>query len=383
MGTGYNYRGDNVLPAFEEVKRLTRKIPANSMMFSGILLVLVIVLMIIMDSNPIGLSKNALSKTQKTREILRLPGKMSWAGDDGFFNFDRGVLKRLDGGGKVFWEKRLEGKELLWIGPGGFTVNRDSTLEMWNAAGELEFRKDNFFENPAVLSFEGDFLLLAGKLKDRDYAALLNKKGTVLWLIPVDGRIISGRSSKSGSYTVLNLMDENLSGKMVLVNSEGLILWQIDRTVMILLSGIMPDGVEAVAEDRVFKADFEGRIIREQIFQDAIFRADIGQDGYMVVAVKQREAKLTSGQRPKIIMLDPECRVKWSYVLERQPLCIKKYMEFVYIVYDDEILVLSREGLLTSSIKSGNIKDIDVVDISRLIINHNDGSSLIAISGRR
>lgn len=362
---------------------MNRKIPVNSMMFSGILLVLVIILMIVADSNPIGLSKNALSKTQKTREILRLSGKTACTGGDGFFNFDRGVMKRVDSSGRVVWQKSMEGKELLWMGPGGFAAAGGSILEMWNAAGELEFQKDNFLGSPAVLSFEGDYILFSGKLQGREYAALVNTKGVVLWQIPLEGRIISGQTSKSGSYTVVNLMAENLSGKMVFINSEGTIMWQIERPVMMLLSGFVPDGAEAVAEDRVFKVDFEGHVTREHIFEDPIFRGDLGQDGYAVVAVNQREAKLTSEQQPKIIMLDPDCRVKWSYVLERQPLNIKKYGELVYIVYNDEIMVLSREGLLTYSIKSENVNGIDVVDASRIIINHDDGSSLLDISGRR
>jgi len=361
---------------------VNRKIPVNGMMFSGILLVLVIILMIVTDSNPIGLSKNALSKAQKTREIFRLSGETAWTGDDGFFNFDRGIMKRVDSSGKVVWQKDLKAKDLLWMGPGGFVAAQDGILEMWNAAGELEFQKDNFLGSPEVLSFEGNYILFSGKVREKEYAALVNIKGVVLWQIPLEGSIISGQASKSGSYAVLNLMAENLSGKMVFINSEGTVMWQIARPVMMLLSGFAPDGTEAVGEDRVFKADFEGRVTREHIFEEPIFRADIGQDGYAVVAVNQREAKLTCQQQPKIIMLDPDCRVKWSYVLERQPLNIKKCGEFVYIVYNDEILVLSREGLLTCSIKSGNVKGIDVVDASRIIINHDDGSSLLDISGR-
>lgn len=362
---------------------MSRKNPADKMVFSGILLVMVLGMMIIMDSTPIDLSKNALSKTQEIREVLSLPGKMAWAGDDGFFNFDRGIIRKLDGGGRVIWEKGLEGDDLLWMGPGGFVVHRDNSLELWNEAGELNFKKDNFLEEPAVLSFEGDFLLMGGKIKGMEYASVLNKKGVVLWLIPAEGRIISGRAAKTGSHAVLITMDDTLKSKMVLVNAEGDVLWKKDWPVMILLAGITPDGVVAVAEDRAIKTSFDGGTLRERMFEDAIFRADIGQDGYMLVAVRKKEAKLAFGQRPEIIMLDPECRVKWSYVLEKQPQFIKLHGEFAYVVCDDEVLVLSREGLLTSSIKAGNIKGVNVVDTYRLLINHDDASSLIAISGRR
>jgi outer membrane protein assembly factor BamB len=350
-------------------------------MSGGILLVLAILLMIATSSNPIGLSKNAFFKTQKTREIFSLPGRLVRTEDGGFLNYCGNAIKRMDGRGIAAWQKNLDRKELLWLGQKGYVTAEDGIVSMWNAEGELTFRKENFIANPEVLCFDGDYILFSGEIQKKQYAALLNAKGTVLWQVPIDGRTISGKTSESGFYTVLNVLDENFSGKIVFINSEGDLLWEIKRPVMMLCMEFVADGVEAVAEDRIFRTDYQGRVIREHIFEEPVLRADIGRDGYAAVVVNNMEAKLIAEPKAKIVMLDPGCSIKWSYALEKPPLNIKKSGEFVHIIYNDKILALSREGLLAYGINYAGAKSIDIVDSSRIIINRDDGSSLMEVSG--
>lgn len=355
--------------------------PSTYITFSGILLVLVIALMVVTESNPIGLSKNALTRAQKVEEIMNLPGQMARADQGNFLNFDRGILKKVTTSKKVLWQEDLSEKQLLWMGPEGIVVAEAKDIELLDLSGQPIFLKKDFLENPRVLDFQGDFLLLSGNLRQREYAALLNKKGTVIWLLPWEQHIISGCTSENGIYSTLNLIDEKLAGISKLVNSTGSVLWEIKRPVMIFISKVLPDGVELVAEDRIFKVDFDGRTVFEQTFSEPIFRADIGHDGYIAAIVRKKEGKLNPQEHPEIFMLNPEGKILWSYVLDEDPLGVKKADECIYIVYDNKILVLSKEGLLMASVNIEKIKGIDTVDSSQIIINSGEQSHLISISG--
>ncbi|MDI3480834.1 MAG: hypothetical protein PWQ97_489 [Tepidanaerobacteraceae bacterium] len=360
---------------------MKREIPAGYTMVGGILLALVILMMIVTQPNLINLSKNTIFRTQKIREIFRLSGILARTDDGGFLNYYDNLIRRVDDSGRIVWQKDLAQKELLWMGSKGFITVGGGALTMWSAAGEQVFQKDIFIENPEILCMEGDYILFSGKLQGKPYAALMNTRGALIWQIPIAGRAISGRTSTSGSYTVLNVLEEDLSSKLVFINSAGHLLWEIKQPVMTLCMEFVPGGVEAVAEDRVFKVDFQGSVVSKHVFENTVLRADVGKDGYIAAVVNQKQTKLASEQQANVIMLDPECCIKWSYAVDIPPVNIKKAGEFVHIIYGDKILALSREGILAYDLYCANAKGIEPVDDSRIIIKRDEDSSLMEIYG--
>ncbi|WP_422446293.1 hypothetical protein [Thermoanaerobacterium sp. DL9XJH110] len=359
------------------------KVSAGNLVFSGVLLVLVLALMLVTGSNPIGFSRNAVTRAWKPERALELPGRMARAGENAIFHHEGSRLRKINEAGEVFWEKSLEGVKLLWMGPQGAVIAAGRGLEMWDPAGGKAFEKGDFLEEPEVLSFRGDFLLVAGKKQGKEYAALLNSRGTVLWIVPLEGSAISGEPLPSGYYTVLNILDEEVSGRAVMINSSGSVLWEFPVPSLFLALRPAAGGIAAIAEDRILRLDFEGRTVWEKRLEGAVYRGDIGDDGYIAAVIREADGKLSGRTGLKILNLDPEGRPVWSYRLDDIPLFVKKSGDFTYIAGNEKMLILSREGLLKSTVELKGALEIDVIDPSRIIVNFDGKSSLLKISAGR
>ena len=93
-------------------KRLSSKIS----LFAGLLLVMMLVLTLVNNENPIGYSKNALFRKNKPEKVLELSGPLAWAGGNSYYNYYKGNIKKIQLNGNAIWEMTVDGK-LLWMGP--------------------------------------------------------------------------------------------------------------------------------------------------------------------------------------------------------------------------------------------------------------------------
>jgi outer membrane protein assembly factor BamB len=364
---------------------LKGKMPTGSLLLGGVLLLLIISFMFITNTYPIGLSKNALSRVQSSGFEFEITGDIAWDGESGLYQYgSRNTLKKFDFKGKPLWEKNLEGRQLVWMGQGGFLTYRAKSVEMWDSDGKLLFEKTDFMELPLVLSAEGDFLLISGKIEQRDCTALLSKKGSLMWVLAWEGSVVSGFNTGSGLYSILNLVDKDICGRMVLVDSLGKIVWDKRLPNLLLCTRATGEGIAAIAEDRAFLLDFTGNVIWEHFFeQKGVYRADICGNGYASVVVEQRKSVLSNKDRLEIMMFSPEGQVMWSYMLKIPPRFVKIAGDFVYIADDEGITVLSKQGLLEYSAKQKGVRGIEVVDSSRIIVKRGVNSGLLEISGGR
>ncbi len=361
------------------------KMPGGSLLLGGVLILILISFMFITDTYPIGLSKNIFSRVQSSELDFETTGDIAWDGDSGLYQHGtQNVLKKYDFKGKPLWEKNLEGRRLVWMGQGGFLTYKAKLLELWDQDGNLLFEKNDFVKPPSVLSAEGDFLLISGKIDQRDCTALLSKKGSLMWLLAWGDNVVSGSNAESGLYAVLNLVDKDICGRILLVDSLGKIVWDKRLPNLLLCTRVTDEGVAAIAEDKVFLFDFAGNVIWEHLFeQKGVYRADICDNGYAAVVVEHRKSQLSNKDRLEIMMFSPKGEVMWSYMLKIPPRFVKIAGDFVYIADDEGVTVLSKQGLPEYSVKRKGVRDIEVVDSSRIILKHGVNSGLMQISSGR
>jgi hypothetical protein len=364
---------------------LKGKIPTGSLLPGGVLLLLIISFMLITDTNLISFSNNTLSRVHSPILDLEITGDTAWDGDKGFFQYDsEKILKKVDYKGKVLWGKKLEDTQMVWMGQGGFLTNKANSVELWDSNGKLLFEKTDLMLLPRVLSAEGGFLLISGEIDNRDCTALLSKKGSIVWALAWEDDIVSGSSLESGFYTVLNLVDKDIRGRMVLINSLGEIVWNKKYPNLLLCTRVTGGGIGSIFEDKVLFMDFTGKVLWEHFFEQyKIYRADICAEGYTALVVVHQKSVLSNKDRMEIIMLSPKGQMLWSYILESPPRFVKIAKDFVYIADDDGITVLSKQGNLEYIVRQKGVTGIEVVDSSRIIVKLGFKTGILGISSGR
>lgn len=349
----------------------------------GVALLLILGFLLLDNKTPIALSKNALFKVHRSNKTLQVPGKVADAENGAFYQFHQGVLRKIDDGNHSYWERDLTGETLLWMGTEGILTRGKDSLKMWDKDNNMVFEKENFLDDIRVLNVSGSYWLFSGNLGKIRYIALMNNLGSTLWYIPVSETIISGSVTTSGVYTVINLIDEEVSGRMVLVSSSSAVLWEKTYPMLLLQTKALKDRIVIIAEDKAFALDYDGELLWEYSFEGAVLRGDIGEDGYVAVVLKENVGSLNIKDQTKIIMLSAEGSHLWSYGLDLDPTWIKKGKDFLYILDESGILVLSREGLLTSKIDYRGALGIEEVSGGNIIVFDESRSSLIEFSGGR
>ena len=136
--------------------------------FCGVLLILFLVLALVSNTNPIGFSKNALSRRERPGKILEYQGRLAWAGGNNYYNYNRGNLTKLQSTGNVLWKIVLDG-DLLWMGPEGVVNKWGNSLYLFDETGKPIFEKSDFFEHVRVLCFQQNYLLLSVKNQGAGY----------------------------------------------------------------------------------------------------------------------------------------------------------------------------------------------------------------------
>ena len=228
--------------------------------FCGVLLILFLVLALVSNTNPIGFSKNALSRREKPEKIMECQGRLAWAGGNNYYNYNRGNLTKLQSTGNVLWKIVLDG-DLLWMGPEGVVNKWGNSLYMYGETVDPVIEKSDFFEQIRVLCFKQNYLLLSGKNQGLEYAVLMNDLGGIMWQVPIGGTIISGSAHPKGTYVVLNIIDENAISKIVLIGPTGEVLWQETPSNIVFQVKIVKEGIITIAADRVFAIDFGKALI--------------------------------------------------------------------------------------------------------------------------
>ncbi|MGI6486417.1 MAG: hypothetical protein ACOX15_08990 [Tepidanaerobacteraceae bacterium] len=358
------------------------KTPTRGLSLGGVFLLLLIVYLLVTKTYPIDFSQNALSKVQNPVFESEIIGDMSWDGGDGLYLLDSTEeIQSVDFSGNVLWRKNLDGRHLVWMGPGGFLTYRENRMELWDRDGNLLLEKSKFIETPQVLSAEGDFLLISGKIEQKDCTALLSKDGSVIWILAWDGRVVSGSNMGSGMYTVLNLIEEDVTGRMVLIDSLGQVALEKKYPDLVLCCKVVNQGITAITEENVFTIDFFGNEKWSlSLEQKDIYRADIGKSGCIALVVTHKASALSDKDRFEILMLSPEGQTLWSYILEDSPRFVTIEGDFVYIIDDNGMTVLSKQGLLQCNVRQKGISRIEVIDSKRLIIKYGVNSGLLNLS---
>lgn len=359
-----------------------RKFPAKPAFFSGLLLLIMLALTVAINTNPIGFSKNALFRVKTPEIILEVPGRLAWAGENTYYNYYKGNLKKIQQNGKAIWNTALDG-QLLWMGPDGVINSQGNSIRMSDENGEPIFEKSDFVDEPRVLCVEKQYLLLSGKLKGAEYAILLNEYGNIIWQVPMEGSLISGSVHPKGIYAALNLIDDETMSRMVIVGLAGEILWNQPSSDLVYQVKAVNEGVGAIAAGRAFLMNDKGRPLWEYGFSGQVLRGDIGDDGFITVVVKEKTGHLSQDARPMLIMLSCDGNIVCSYSLDASPNLINKSKDYIYLADDYGIMVLSQEGLLVSNIKLKGIKELVLADSDHIIAVQEDKSSLLKNSGGR
>lgn len=341
----------------------------------GILLLLVLAVTFVLNDNPIGFSKNALFQTKTPDPILQVQGKLAWAGGDFYYNYHKGNLKKISQRGKVLWDLKLNGK-LLWMGPEGIIVQEDNLLSFLDDGGHEMFQKSDLSDVIRILCVRDKYLLLSGQFHGKDHGILLTDSGNTMWQLPLEGSIISGSVHPKGLYGVFNIIDENVKSKLVVIGATGQIL--IDNTYSEPLYQVeaTPEGIGLIAGDRAIFMDYKGQLLWEHKFNGEVLRGDIGSDGFTTVVVKEKMGNLSQDVHYELIMLSRSGKKVCSYSLDTDVNLVDKYGDFIYIVDNYGIMILSREGLLVSSIRQKGIKELEVTDKNYIIAVFEDKSAL-------
>lgn len=334
--------------------------------FCGLLLLVILAVTLILNTNPIGFSKNALFQTKSPNPILKVEGKLSWAGDDSYYNYHSGNLKKILSNGKAVWDLKLH-ENLLWMGPEGIVVMRDKLLTLLDSDGTEVFQTSDLPDKIRILCFQDKYLLLSGKLQSEEYGILLSDSGNIMWQLPFTGSIISGSVHPKGIYTALNIIDDKAMSRLVVIGSEGEIL--LDNTYSEPLYHVeaISQGIGVIAGDRAYLMDYDGKVLWEHKFKGQILRGDMGSDGFTIVVVEENMGNLSKDMYLQLIMISGIGKQVCSYSLDTRANLVEKYGDFIYIVDDYGVMVLSQEGLLVSNIKQKGIKELQVTDKNRII----------------
>jgi hypothetical protein len=226
-------------------------------------------------------------------------------------------------------------------------------------------------------------LLLSGKIQGTEYGVLLNELGDVVWQVPLNGSLISGSIHPKGIYAALNLIDDKAVSKMIVVGSTGIISWNDAPSTIVYQVKVVDEGIGAIVADRAFLMDHEGKTLWEYPFEGQVLRGDIGDDGFITVVVMEKIGHLSQDAHPKVIMLSPHGNIVCSYSLDNSPNLVNKSKDFIYIVDDYGVMVLSQEGLLVSNIKLKGIKELALAESNHIIAVQEDKSSLLGYAGGR
>lgn len=361
---------------------MSRRFLSKVSLFSGLLLVLVLVIALINGSNPIGFSKNALFRAKAPETILEVPGELAWAGGDTYYNYDKGNLKKIRQNGEVIWDTVLKDK-LLWMGPEGLVYSKDDTFFVLDTNGEPVYEKSNFLNDPRILCVQKQYLLLSGKSEDVEYAMLLNKSGDIVWQVPLHGSIISGSIHPKGIYAALNIIDDKATFRIAIVNFIGEILWEETFSDSVYQVKTVDGGIGAILADKALLADTKGRHLWEYCFKGQVLRGDIGDDGFITAVIKEVASYLSQEVHLKIMTLTPNGNIVCSYSLDDTPNFVRKSDDFLYLVDDYGIMILSKEGLLVSNIVLRNVTKLVPAEPNHIIAVQHNKSSLIQNSHGR
>lgn len=353
-------------------KRLSSKIS----LFAGLLLVMMLVLTLVNNENPIGYSKNALFRKNKPEKVLELSGPLAWAGGNSYYNYYKGNIKKIQLNGNAIWEMTVDG-ELLWMGPEGIILKTGSTLYMLDEMGEPVFEKSDFLNDPRVLCVNNEYILLSGKINANEYAVLLSLSGDIMWQLLIDGSVISGNVDGKGVYSILNIIDKKAESNISLIGSKGQIIWDKTYKDIVFQTRIVASGIGFIREDKTNFTDFQGKILWEHPFEGQVIRGDIGYDGYISVVVRESAGHLSQDSRPKIIMFSSQGEEVCTYTLERDPKFVKKSDNYLYIVDDYGIMVLSQEGLMVTNIELNGVKELVLVEPGGIIAIQENKSTLL------
>ena len=349
----------------------------------GIALVLILMITLVTDTNPVGLSRNILSNSQKVKKLFCLPGEMFFDGEDTFFNVSNGNLKTLDFHGRCIKQEDISDRQILWSGPDVLVLSEGSYIEIRDKDGQNVLGRQDILENMRVLDVSERFLLIAGEKAGKEYAALLGKQGEVLWLKMQDGKIISGNTTNTGMFTALAVLDEDICGKIVMVNSKGEVAWSLTREYLPLFVRVLDDNIIAITENGAF-AKNDKKDLWDIDFKGIVTRGHIDEDGYISAVIAEKFSEFSKEKQYKIIEISPQGKVLWSYVLDEKPEDIQRIEDFIYILDESGILILTRQGLLKSKINIKGIKQFKVVDSSHIIVFQNKKSCLLEIlEGRK
>jgi len=355
---------------------MDRRFALKPSIFCGLLLLLVLVISLVANTNPIGFSKNALFQTLSPKTILKVNGELAWAGQNYYYNYHEGSLKKLGESGKILWDKKVTG-QLVWMGPEGVFMVQDNILIKFDSNGSEIFRKSNMTDKLRVLCVQNNYLLLSGKSLDAEYGILLSDSGNIMWQVPFEGNIISGSVDPKGVYAALNIINMDAKWMLALIGPTGQVL--IEKTYQLPLYQIkvVPDGIGVIASDKAYVMDFYGNVIWEHKFKGRVLRGDIGNDGSIAVIVEENAGSLSQDVQNVLVILSGQGRHICSYSLDARPNIVINMADYIYIVDENGIMILSQEGLLLSKIKQKGIRKLTVVDKNYIITNYGDSGVLL------
>lgn len=367
-----------------------RNLSPGGVFFGGVLIILILICFLVADGGFTGMGINNAGEIQS---IFEVRGDLLWDNGNSFYNLYKGILKKLDNTGKALWERNIEGMNLLWADPEGVLLSQKDELILWNPLGIEEYVIKGFSEDVKVLDqSDGGYLLTEGP-GGGECVSLL-RKGEILWHFNIKerrllsetfvgkaGKIICGSITDTGDFAAVALLDEGAGGELHLMDSSGEILSCMRESAMLYLIKAFDDGVVAVAEDRVFKADYSGTILWEHPFESMLCRADIGPTGNIAAVLKQTSGSLYLSASPKLLMLSREGEPEWFYGLDRVPSHIKIGEEGVYMSDDSQILVISPKGLMSSRVPGKGFYAVTPGYEGCIVANQGGTNKLIRISG--
>lgn len=347
--------------------------------FCGLLLLITLSITLALNTHPIGFSKNALFQTKTPHILLEVKGNLAWAGEDTYYNYYNSNLKKIRQNGKVMWDTKLKG-QLVWMGPEGVITLQDNLLLMLDSDGKEIFQKPDLPDRLKALCVQNKYLLLSGKLYGADYGILLSDSGDTVWQLPLDGSIISGSVHPKGIYAAFNIIDDNAKSRLVVIGPTGEVLIDNSYETHIYQINAVSEGIGIIVDNRAFLIDYNGRLLWEYKFSGQVLRGDISNEGFITVVVEENIGTLSQDVHPILIMLSNHGKHVCSYSLDTRANLVDKHGDFIYVVDDYSIMVLSQEGLLVSNIRQKGIKELIFTDKNYIIAIQEDNSVLFESS---
>lgn len=313
---------------------------------------------------------------------LKLPGELVSI-DRNFFFQIKDNIKKIDKDGSIIWQKDLKNFDVIGAKGKSVLLYCDGTVKIIDDNMQEVFLKQDFLWEPEIRSIDDDLFLLSGKRGQTEYLTLIDRAGNIRFDKPVKSPAVYASCNVKGDYTVIAMLEDQLAGEIVLLDSSGKSIWRKSSKNIPLLVKMVDDEIIIVWDKRVSKLNLDGDIIWDKSFKNQVLKADVENMGNTALVVEDTTSNLSRQVLPRVIVLNPNGKQIFSYFVDDIPFDLKIVHDKLLVSCDIGIMVFSKDGDQNFLIGLKGKKDLREVSSSYIIVKQGQKSNIIKVCGRQ